>query len=210
MNIPTKITFSRIVLVILLITGLIVLDYIPQEYTNIMLGNSQINIIYFVSFFIFFIASSTDFLDGYLARKWHQVTNLGKFLDPIADKLLVDSMLIFLLLSHYGSSNLTFPIFAVVIMIARDLVVDALRSIAASKGVVLAANIFGKIKTVLQMLSISLVLLNGWPFSYFDSAWNPALRITSFIIYLTTLVSLLSGVIYVVQNFKVLKEDKHD
>ena len=210
MNIPTKITFSRIVLVILLITGLIVLDYIPQEYTNIMLGNSQINIIYFVSFFIFFIASSTDFLDGYLARKWHQVTNLGKFLDPIADKLLVDSMLIFLLLLHYGSSNLTFPIFAVVLMIARDLVVDALRSIAASKGVVLAANIFGKIKTVLQMLSISLVLLNGWPFSYFDSAWNPALRITSFIIYLTTLVSLLSGVIYVVQNFKVLKEDKHD
>lgn len=210
MNIPTKITFSRIVLVILLITGLIVLDYIPQEYTNIMLGNSQINIIYFVSFFIFFIASSTDFLDGYLARKWHQVTNLGKFLDPIADKLLVDSMLIFLLLLHYGSSNLTFPIFAVVIMIARDLVVDALRSIAASKGVVLAANIFGKIKTVLQMLSISLVLLNGWPFSYFDSAWNPALRITSFVIYLTTLVSLLSGVIYVVQNFKVLKEDKHD
>lgn len=210
MNIPTKITFSRIVLVILLITGLIVLDYIPQEYPNIMLGNSQINIIYFVSFFIFFIASSTDFLDGYLARKWHQVTNLGKFLDPIADKLLVDSMLIFLLLPHYGSSNLTFPIFAVVIMIARDLVVDALRSIAASKGVVLAANIFGKIKTVLQMLSISLVLLNGWPFSYFDSAWNPALRITSFIIYLTTLISLLSGVIYVVQNFKVLKEDKHD
>ena len=200
MNIPTKITFSRIVLVILLITGLIVLDYIPQEYTNIMLGNSQINIIYFVSFFIFFIASSTDFLDGYLARKWHQVTNLGKFLDPI----------VFLLLPHYGSSNLTFPIFAVVIMIARDLVVDALRSIAASKGVVLAANIFGKIKTVLQMLSISLVLLNGWPFSYFDSAWNPALRITSFIIYLTTLISLLSGVIYVVQNFKVLKEDKHD
>ena len=95
-------------------------------------------------------------------------------------------------------------------MIARDLVVDALRSIAASKGVVLAANIFGKIKTVLQMLSISLVLLNGWPFSYFDSAWNPALRITSFIIYLTTLISLLSGVIYVVQNFKILKEDKHD
>lgn len=211
MNIPTKITTARIVLVVCLLSFLLVFDYLPESvYQPIYFGpNNSINLVYFIAMIVFVIASCTDFLDGYLARKWHQVTDLGKFLDPVADKLLVNSILIYLLIPHYKNC-LTIPLFAVIIMIARDLVVDALRFVAASKGVVLAANIFGKLKTVFQMVAIPVVLLNGWPFSYFDFNWPSNLRFANILIYLATLMSFLSGVIYLVQNASVFKEEKHD
>ncbi len=208
MNIPTKITVTRIALVLSLLVFLLVLNFVPN-LPILYLGNTElgISIYYFVAFLVFVIAASTDAVDGYLARKWNQVTDLGKFLDPVADKLLVDSLLIYLILPHFNSSTLTIPTYCVIIMIIRDLVVDALRFIAAGKGKVLAANIFGKIKTVLQMIAIPLVLLNGWPFSYFDSNWG-AFRIALVFVYLATLASLLSGVIYVVKNLSVLKDEK--
>lgn len=207
MNIPTKITVARIALVVTLLLFLFVLGFIP-DLPVLYLGRPKfgINIYYFITFVIFVIAASTDYVDGHLARKWNQVTDLGKFLDPVADKLLVDSLLIYLILPHFGAS-LTIPTFCVIVMIVRDLVVDALRFIAAGKGVVLAANIFGKVKTVLQMIAIPLVLLNGWPFSYFDLNFGPW-RIASIFVYLATAASLLSGIIYVVSNFSVLKEKK--
>ncbi len=210
MNIPTKITTARIVLVVCLLSFLLVFDFLPESvYQPIYFGpNGSINLVYFIAMIVFVIASCTDFVDGYLARKWHQVTDLGKFLDPVADKLLVNSILIYLAISHYG--NISIPTFAIIIMIARDLVVDALRFVAASKGIVLAANIFGKLKTVFQMVSIPVVLLNGWPFSYFDYGWNPYLRIANILVYLATLMSFLSGVIYLCQNLSVFKEEKHD
>lgn len=205
MNIPTKITTARIVLVVALLAFLLVFDFIP-DYAPICFGpNGSINIVYLIAMIVFIIASCTDFLDGYLARKWHQVTDLGKFLDPVADKLLVNSILIYLLVSRFG--NMTIPVFAVVIMIARDLVVDALRFVAANKGIVLAANIFGKLKTIFQMIAIPVVLLNGWPFSYFDLNWNPYFRIANILIYLATAMSLLSGIIYVAQNISIFKEE---
>jgi CDP-diacylglycerol---glycerol-3-phosphate 3-phosphatidyltransferase len=207
MNIPNKITLSRIAIVVGLLIALFVLDLIPGV-TSPLLGNSGINLIYLVVAIVFILGALTDKLDGTLARKWNQVTDLGKFLDPVADKLLVDSLLIWLIVPHFGSANLTISIWCVLVMIIRDLVVDALRFIAASKGVVLAANIFGKLKTLFQMVAIPLVLLNGWPFSYFDLSWNPALRIASFFVYLATLASLLSGIIYLGQNLSVLKEKK--
>lgn len=210
MNIPTKITTARIVLVVCLLSFLLVFDFLPESvYQPIYFGpNGSINLVYFIAMIVFVIASCTDFVDGYLARKWHQVTDLGKFLDPVADKLLVNSILIYLAISHYG--NISIPTFAIIIMIARDLVVDALRFVAASKGIVLAANIFGKLKTVFQMVSIPVVLLNGWPFSYFDYGWNPYFRIANIFVYLATLMSFLSGVIYLCQNLSVFKEEKHD
>lgn len=208
MNIPTKITTARIVLVILLLAFLLVFDFIP-DFSPIYFGpNNSINIVYLIAMIVFIIASLTDSLDGYLARKWNQVTDLGKFLDPVADKLLVNSILIYLAISRFG--NMSIPTFAIILMVARDLVVDALRFVAASKGVVLAANIFGKLKTVFQMCAIPVVLLNGWPFSYFDLGWNNYLRIGNILIYLATIMSLLSGIIYVIQNAYVLKEQKHD
>lgn len=211
MNIPTKITTARIVLVVCLLSFLLVFDFLPESvYQPIYFGpNGSINLVYFIAMIVFVIASCTDFVDGYLARKWHQVTDLGKFLDPVADKLLVNSILIYLAVSRYHN-GMSIPTFAIIIMIARDLVVDALRFVAASKGIVLAANIFGKLKTVFQMVSIPVVLLNGWPFSYFDYGWNSYFRIANILIYLATLMSFLSGVIYLCQNLSVFKEEKHD
>ena len=103
---------------------------------------------------------------------------------------------------------ISFNIWCAIILIGRDIVVDALRFIAAQKKIVIAANIFGKAKTVLQMVAITFVLLNGFPFNYFDSSWPAGLHITDFIVYIATAVSLLSGIIYVIQNRQVFKEVK--
>lgn len=209
MNLPTKITFSRIIIIILMIIGLAVLQICSNfGFVSPMLGDSGINLVYFIVFVIFVVGSFTDFLDGYLARKNNQVTALGKFLDPVADKLLINSMIIFLIapsiISPYvNAPQLSIPVWCAIIFVARDIVVDALRFIAAQRNIVIAANIFGKMKTVLQMVAISFVLLNGWPFSYFDASWPVGLHITDFIVYIATFVSLLSGVIYVIQNRKV-------
>ena len=215
MNLPTKITFSRIIATVLLIVILFVLSLIPNLSTP-MLGNTRINLVFLIIFVFFVIASYTDHLDGKLARKNNQVTDLGKFLDPVADKLLVSSMLIFLCSPTFAPYNveqrLFFPVWCVIIMVARDTVVDALRFIAAQKGTVIAANIFGKLKTVLQMVAIGLVLLNDFPFHYlYPNNTNPYLTVTAFIVYAATAVSFISGVIYVYQNRNAfLKEKEND
>ena len=208
MNIPTKITVSRIVLIGLMLIGLFVIGFIPN-FPQVYVGNTQISLVYLVCFCVFVVAALTDKLDGYLARKWNQVTDLGKFLDPVADKLLVDSCLIYLsVVSAIAPTNIIIPVYCTIIMILRDLVVDSLRFIAAGKGKVLAANIFGKIKTVCQMVAIPLFWLNDWPFSYFDAAWGYG-KISYIFMYIATAASLLSGVIYVVQNLSVFKEEKN-
>ena len=210
MNLPTKITFSRIIAIVIMVIALFVLWIIGRvnpEFVIPNIGNSGINWLYFGLFVFFVIASFTDYLDGHLARKNNQVTDLGKFLDPVADKLLINSMVIFLIVpASYAPGQMDFSIWCAIILVARDIVVDALRFIAAQKNVVIAANIFGKLKTVLEMIAVSLVLLNGWPFIYFDVSWP--VRIADIFVYLATLASLVSGVIYVVQNAKVFKENK--
>ena len=179
------------------------------------LGNSRINLVYFIITIVFIIAAATDYLDGHLARKLNLVTDFGKFLDPIADKLLNDATMIFLLVPQIYAPDqrndplaLTILAVCVIVMIARDLVVDALRLIAVKNNVVIAANYFGKAKTVLQMIAIPMLLLNDWPFYYFDSKWPEALQISNIFFYLATLMSLISGVIYVYQNRAVLKGTK--
>lgn len=206
MNLPTKITISRIVIVVGMMITLFVLSFLDFEAP--MLGNSGINLVYFLAAIIFIIASATDWLDGYLARKNNQITDLGKFLDPIADKLLIDGLFIFLIVApRYAANTLTFSMWCAIILIARDLIVDALRLIAVTKHTVIAANIFGKAKTVLQMVAIVTILLNDWPFSYFDGSFPNGLKIAEILVYLATAVSLLSGIIYVVQNRQVLREE---
>lgn len=192
---------------VLLFGTLLVLDVIPGLEIPTY---GPINLVYLIGCIVFIVASLTDFLDGYLARKWHQVTDLGKFLDPIADKLLVNCSLLYLMLPHFGMDNLQIPLFCVILMIARDLVVDAFRFVAASKGKVMAANIFGKAKTVLQMIAIPLVFLNGWPFSYFDGNWDSSYRIATIFVYLATFMSVLSGIIYLSSNWSILKEEKNN
>lgn len=210
MNTPTKITFSRIVAIALMIISLFVLYVIGQVDKTFLvpnIGDTSINWVYFILFIFFVLASFTDYLDGHLARKNNQVTNLGKFLDPVADKLLINSMIIFLIVpASYAPGQMSFSLWCAILLIARDIVVDALRFIAAQKGVVIAANIFGKMKTVLQMIAVSLVLLNGWPFIYFDRDWT--VRIADIFIYLATFTSVMSGIIYVIKNRAGLKENK--
>ena len=218
-NLPTKITIGRIVLAALLLLSIFILYFLDQFKVlnisdfNITLNSkgATINIINIVLFVVFIIASFTDFLDGYIARKYNLVTDLGKFLDPIADKMLVNGLTIFLAINFISlNNNLVFPFFCVILMIIRDLIVDGLRFMAARKNVVIAANIFGKMKTVLQMVAISFVLLNGWPFSYFDYNWVQYLHVTDIICYLATFVSVLSGVIYLIQNKNVFLEEKNN
>ena len=214
MNTPTKITFTRIIAIVLMIITLFVLSVIPGWQT-IEIGNTGINLVFLIIFVFFVLASFTDYLDGHLARKNNQVTDLGKFLDPVADKLLINSLVIFLIAPSIFApyipgylNQVGFNMWCAIILVARDIVVDALRFIAASKGKVISANIFGKLKTVLEMVAIGVVLLNGFPFRYFDASWPVGLHIADFLVYACTLASLLSGIIYVVQNRHVFKEDK--
>lgn len=221
MNLPNKITLSRIILIIAMIIGIFVLAITeialgPNNYFIAPnLGNSRINLVYLVICVVFIIAAVTDYLDGHLARKLNLVTDFGKFLDPIADKLLNDATMIFLLVPQIYAPDqrsnplaLTILAICVIIMIGRDLVVDALRLIAVKNNVVIAANKFGKVKTVLQMIAIPMLLLNDWPFHYFDNSWPEALQVSNLVFYAATAMSLISGIIYVYQNRQVLKGNK--
>jgi CDP-diacylglycerol--glycerol-3-phosphate 3-phosphatidyltransferase len=208
MNLPNKITTFRMVMVALIAIMLL----FPYQALNIVIPNvfGEANLIYFIVFWLYLVAALSDFVDGYLARKHQMITNYGKFMDPIADKLLVNSLLIILLVpkhtAAYDNPNqMAISLLAVIIMIARDLIVDGLRLVAASRNIVLAANIFGKIKTVLQMVAIGAVLLNDWPFALIYG-YNPPINVAQILVYLAALASLLSGVIYVMQNRHILKD----
>ena len=210
-NLPTKITITRIVLVFALLVylGVCAILSLTGNLPIQTLGSTQITVPGLIACVVFIIASVTDWLDGYLARKNNQVTNLGKFLDPIADKMLVNSMLIFFCVHWVGINDyVRIPVYCVILMTLRDLIVDTLRFVASSKGVVLAANIYGKLKTVFQMIAIPFIMLGDFPFSFFDASWPMYVRPSVILIYLATAMSLISGIIYVVQNKGVLKEEK--
>lgn len=200
---------------VLLIVALIIF-YLLDQFNVLLvsdfdftLGGYKMNYLMIIFWLVFLVASLTDFLDGYLARKNNQVTDLGKFLDPIADKMLINSLMIFLCINFISiGGEAKFPWFCVVLMVIRDLVVDGLRFMAATKNVVLAANYWGKAKTVLQMVAISLVMLNGFPFSIFDSNWLTYLHLTDFVCYLATITSLIGGFIYLKDNKKVFIDEE--
>lgn len=198
MNLPTWLTTLRLALVILIL-GLFFWPY--DRVAEITLLDGSFNLVYFVIFIIFVVASLTDFLDGYLARKLNQITVLGTFLDSIADKVLTNATMLALAFPFVWlpSSQMTIPLLLVIIMVSRDLLMDALRTLAMSKQKVLAANKFGKVKTFMQMVMIPLVLLNNAPFSFLD----PMMNVTMVILYITTFMSLLSFGIYLFQNREV-------
>lgn len=218
MNLPTKITFTRIIFIIIMMVALATLEIIcfinpsliPAKAITYDLGNGvKLNLVYIIVCAFFIIASITDWLDGVIARKYNLVTDLGKFLDPVADKLLVNCTIIFLCVPQvYAQEQMAFPLFCAIIIIARDIVVDMLRFVAAKKDIVIAANIFGKLKTIFQMVTIPLVLLNGFPFSLFDKVLGGYFSITHIFVYLTTLVSLISGIIYVYNYRKAFIDEK--
>ena len=196
MNLPNKITTFRMVCVV--IVDFILLFPWKACGVNMPLVFDFISLEYFVAGVLFLIASFSDFLDGYLARKYNLVTTYGKFMDPIADKLLVDTVVIIMAIQK---PELVPPVVAI-IMIARDLLVDALRQVASSKGIVLAANIWGKLKTVVQMVALTFALMLDWPFALL----NLPVSITTIVCYLAGVVSLLSGVLYFTKNLQVFND----
>ncbi|WP_230499877.1 CDP-diacylglycerol--glycerol-3-phosphate 3-phosphatidyltransferase [Sutcliffiella rhizosphaerae] len=155
-NLPNKITVSRI----LLIPIFMVLLLAPLDFGIFELGEVQIPITHLLAAFIFIIASITDWVDGYYARKLNLVTNLGKFLDPLADKLLVSAALIALVQLDLA------PAWIVIIIISREFAVTGLRLVLAGEGEVVAANMLGKIKTWAQIIAVSALLLHNIPFAW--------------------------------------------
>lgn len=139
---------------------------------------------------IFFLAAITDYFDGMIARKKGLITTFGKFADPIADKLLVSTM--FVLFAADG----IIPVVPVALMIMRDTIVDGCRMIAAQNGIIVAAGYLGKVKTVIQMVSIVLILLNNLPFEFYR------LPVSDFALWFAAFTSIASGISY----FNQLKE----
>ena len=152
MNLPNKITLLRVILIPVML--IIPLFGIRATILGINVGN-------LIILAIFLIASFTDFLDGYIARKNDLVTDFGKFLDPIADKLLVITALIMLVEMRI------IPGWIPIIIIAREFIVSGIRMIAAGKGTVIAASWYGKVKTVSQMVAISLAFISNYSFLSF-------------------------------------------
>ena len=196
MNLPNKITMFRFVCVIFIVALL----FIPYDWIPVMIPFLNIPLTVLIAFVLFVLASISDFLDGFIARKYNLVTNFGKFMDPIADKLLVNSL--FILLVNHGPLNI--PVIIPIVMVARDIVVDVMRLLAVEQGKVVAANVFGKIKTITQMIALIFVLLNNFPFSLLPFNFPFALILC----YVAMAASLLSGVIYVIQNINLLKDAK--
>lgn len=192
MNIPTKLTVTRIILAVFIMILLI----FPFNAVGISLpvirAGVDIDIRYLIAGIIFIIASITDFFDGYLARKNNQVTDTGKMLDAIADKVLVNPILII-----FAAEGLISPIVPVVVVV-RDIVVNTIKMEAASKGKVVAAIKSGKIKTASLMIGIVLLFFNDVPFIYIN------IRIDLLFIYFATIMSLVSMVQYYLLNKKIL------
>lgn len=195
MNLPNKLTMLRIYA-----TGLIILILmIPFDTMGLNLPKLFINesIVvdtkYLIAGILFVLAAITDFVDGYLARKNNQVTDFGKMMDAIADKILVNSVLIIL-----SSTGFIHPIIPVVIIL-RDSIVNSIKMVAGNQGKVVAAIKMGKIKTICLMVGITLTLFYNLPFEL----WN--FRVADFLLMLATVLSIISGVQYYYLNKDIIK-----
>ena len=187
MNLPNKLTITRIIMSIIIIIILLGGSYtkaifgieIPKLFINEMI---VVDLKYIIAGVLFILASITDFLDGYIARKYNLITDFGKLVDAIADKILVNSTLIIL-----SAQGFIHPIIPVVIII-RDSVVNSIKMLAASKGKVVAAIKSGKIKTACLMVGIVLTLFYNLPFEL----WN--ISIAKVLLFVATILSIISGV----------------
>ena len=194
MNLPNKITLFRIVLAfIVIILLLFPFDAtgfnMPQVFVN---EKIVIDVRYLIAGVLFVIASVTDFLDGYLARKNNQVTEYGKMMDAIADKILVNAILIIL-----SAQGFIHPIIPVVIIV-RDTIVNSIKMVAGNSGHVVAAIKLGKVKTVCLMLGVALTLFYNMPFELFN------FRVSDFLLILAAILSVVSAIQYYNMNKKYL------
>ncbi|HET7578539.1 MAG TPA: CDP-diacylglycerol--glycerol-3-phosphate 3-phosphatidyltransferase [Bacillales bacterium] len=187
-NLPNRITVTRIVLIPIFMIFLLV----PMDLGTLHLIEISMPVTHFIAAILFIVASCTDWLDGYYARKLNLVTNLGKLLDPLADKLLV--MAAFVALVELGFA----PAWMVIVILAREFAVSILRQIAAVNGEVIAASKFGKWKTTVQIVAIAALLLHnaffaaiGFPFAYLC-------------LWLAVILTVLSGWDYFAKNRQIV------
>ena len=177
MNLPNKLTIVRVCLIPFFVAALL-FDH-GNNYTMRIVANV-----------LFIIASLTDLFDGKIARKYNLVTNFGKFMDPLADKLLVCSALICLI--ELGQ----LPAWVVIIIISREFIISGFRLVAADNGVVIAASYWGKFKTTFQMAAVILMIFN-----------IPALTlVTNIVVVIAVALTIISLVDYVAKNIKILTE----
>lgn len=183
MNLPNKLTLFRVILIPFFV--FFVLAPYCEGYGN------------YIALAIFIVASLTDLLDGKIARKYNLVTNFGKFMDPLADKLLVCSAMICLIDKKELAS------WIVIIIIAREFIISGFRLIASDNGVVIAASYWGKFKTTFQMLMVIVLLLD---ISLSRYAWIHILGII--LTYIALVLTIVSLIDYIAKNKDVLKDQK--
>lgn len=196
MNLPNRLTILRMILVPFVILFMLPInDWTSwNEFVTSLSGH-------IIALVLFCIASLTDFLDGYISRKYNLVTNMGKFLDPIADKLLVISTFVALVQLNRIHS------FVVVVVLARELVVTGLRLLAVEQGRVIAASVWGKAKTTTQIIAIIWLMLE--PIIYTANPLTTATHtlkiIGDVLVLLSVILTLISGLDYLLKNKEILK-----
>ncbi len=199
MNLPTKLTIMRIIMTFIIIFILLFPFYaVGVEFPQYTVSGIVIKSEYIVAGILFIIASITDFIDGYLARKNNQVTDLGKMLDAIADKILVNTILIIL-----ACQGFIYPIIPV-ITVLRDTFVDAIKMQSAGKGKVVAAIKTGKIKTASLMIGIALVLFYNLPFEIMN------LNVGALFLIIGAVMSIISGIEYYNLHKKLIFGEKEE
>ena len=192
MNLPNKITCARLVLA----AAVLIIMCIPWSNIGVewpvydVLGVQNVDLKYIVCGVLFMIGSLTDFLDGYIARKYNLVTDFGKVMDAIADKVLVNGVLIILACDGF------IPLVVPVIIITRDIVVDSIKMASGNKGKVVAASWPGKIKTICMMIGVTLVFFYNMPFAFIGHG----LRVADFFVYVATIMSIISACQYWLAN----------
>ena len=196
MNLPNKITLAR---VFLAITVLFILIFPFHEVgfswpRYLIAGRILVDLRYIVCGVLFVIAAITDYLDGYIARTRNIVTNFGKVMDAIADKILVNGLLIILAFDGF------LPVIIPVVVITRDIITDSIKSLAGSKGSTVPASLLGKIKTIFMLVGISLVLFYNFPASLLGTGF----ALGNYLIFIATVLSVFSGVQYYQANKKFI------
>lgn len=210
-NIPNILTVFRILFIPLILVFLAIDSNITIYSFKITDINYRIDLYDLLAGLFFILASITDALDGYLARRFNWISDFGKIWDPIADKVLTTSVFILL-----ASQNVTLW-YLIVIMVSRDTIIDAYRQTVAKKNIVVAANLFGKLKTIFQMIAlIVLILVFNNPEKIYSSSniWQ-YYSVQNILVFICTFLSVVSGIIYIVQinkRIKLLKqqEDSYD
>ncbi|MDR6224252.1 CDP-diacylglycerol--glycerol-3-phosphate 3-phosphatidyltransferase [Desmospora profundinema] len=189
MNLANKITLARIFLVPVIMIFLLV----NVDMGQIKVGQGVITVSELIATLVFILAAVTDGLDGYIARKKKLVTNLGKFLDPLADKLLISAALISLVEMQRLDAWIA------IVIISREFAVTGLRLVAAAEGQVIAASRMGKLKTIVQIIAIAALMLNNFPFS------SIAFPFSQIFIWLAVVITVWSGIDYFIKNRQVIR-----